>query len=142
MTSISKASKGGQKETSNRYIVLAVKILLVLLILFLLPKLVYGKRAKYNARNKRRRGAEADFQSIRKACEYEICSYLIPEESMNCVQVCISPACYQSMYGDEPLEDGEIDIERAKRFETCAKEELKSLRKRRREAEKKGVPFF
>jgi hypothetical protein len=138
--------RGGQKESSNQYMVLAAKVLLVLLILFMLPKLVYGKKMKYNARGARYRKANrrtgADIQSTRMTCEYEVCSFLIPEESLNCVQACISPVCYQGIYGDDPLEDGELDTNRAKEFDACAKEEMKNVRKRRREAEKLGISFY
>lgn len=146
MAAVSKP-RGGQKETSNTYLVLAVKILLVLLILFLLPKLVQGKRqGKYNARllKQRSRGrlSRADLYSTRMACEMEVCVNMIPEESMNCVQLCISPACYQEAYGEEPLEDGELDIDHALKFEECAQEEMRLARKRRIDAKKQGIPLY
>jgi Domain of unknown function (DUF4787) len=40
----------------------------------------------------------------RKAqCELESCSKFVPEEAMNCLHQCISPACYQSIYAAEPV---------------------------------------
>ena len=121
-----------QQATSNRFILLFVKILLVLVILFLLPKLVKA-RTKLNYRNKKqRRRAEIALDDTRKVCEYHTCIQFLAEEAMNCVQLCISPACYQDIYGDDPLENGEIDIDRAKTFEVCVKEELREARKRQR----------
>jgi hypothetical protein len=110
------------------YLVLAVKILLVFVILFLLPKLVSGGRQHGRKKVKR---MEIEMRSTRIICEKEICAAFIPEESMNCVLFCVSPACYETVYG-EPLEDGEIDIPRAKEFDTCLKVEFRSLRKKMR----------
>lgn len=117
-----------QKKTSNRFILLVVKILLVLLILLLLPKLVQS-RSKVNYRQKKqRRRAEVVLTDARMTCEMDVCVSLLPEEAMNCIQVCLSPACYQDIYGEEPLENGEIDVDRAKRFEICVKEEMRAVR--------------
>ena len=120
-----------QKQTSNRYMLLAVKILLVLIILLLLPKLVDG-RTRPN-RYKKRRRAEVLLQDTRRQCEMEACIRFLPEEAMNCVQLCISPNCYERVYGGNPLEDGELDIDRAQQFELCVKEEMKEARKRQRQ---------
>ena len=121
-----------QKKTSNRFLLLLVKILLVLVILLLLPKLVKA-RSKLNYRNKKqRRHAEVVLNDARMSCEMNACVHFIPEEAMNCVQLCLSPACYQKVYGDEPLEDGEIDVDRAKTFEVCVKEEMRLARKLQR----------
>ncbi|CAB9503722.1 expressed unknown protein [Seminavis robusta] len=119
------------KEGSNAFLVWAVKILLVLLILFMLPKLVEGRGR--NAKKKRqRRKQEVMLSDTRKICEHQVCSQWIPEESMNCVQMCLSPACYQDVYGSTPIEDGEINVDRARDFEKCVKEEMRLARKRQR----------
>jgi len=85
-----------QKQSSNRYVLLAVKILLALIIFLLLPKLIESRRStmkKFNYRNKRqRRLAEVVLKETRLICEMHICRAIIAEEAMNCVQVCISPA--------------------------------------------------
>jgi hypothetical protein len=112
------------------YFLIAVKILLGLLILFLLPKLVSGGR---NSRTRTKR-MDTELRSTRVLCEKDICSGFIPEESMNCVFLCVSPSCYENIYAISPLEDGEIDIPRAKEFEQCVKDELKAMRKRERVA--------
>jgi hypothetical protein len=116
------------RASKPSYLLLAVKILLVLVILFLLPKLVTGGRqSRVRAQRK-----EVELRSTRILCEKDICSAFIPEESMNCIFLCVSPACYEKTYGIHPLEDGEIDIPRAKEFEQCVKEEFRALRKRNR----------
>jgi hypothetical protein len=116
------------RPSTPSYLLLAVKILLVLIILFLLPKLVSGGR---NSRTRTKR-MDTEFRSTRVLCEKDICSGFIPEESMNCVFLCVSPSCYENIYAISPLEDGEIDIPRAKEFEQCVKDELKTMRKRER----------
>jgi hypothetical protein len=40
-------------------------------------------------------------------CEARTCSNGLPkDENMNCINNCTSPACYNEIYGKEPLEDG------------------------------------
>ena len=43
----------------------------------------------------------------------------------NCVLGCISEACYGDIYAADPLEEGEIDTVRGRKFRTCAKKELR-----------------
>lgn len=42
----------------------------------------------------------------------------------NCVLRCISATCWQRLYEHSPLEPGEVDIERARQFSTCAAAEV------------------
>ena len=123
-----------QQATSNRFILLLVKILLVLVILLLLPRLVKARSKLNHKKMKQRRKNRVDvvLADTREVCEYYTCIQFLAEEAMNCVQLCISPACYQEIYGDNPLEDGEIDIDRAKTFEICVKNEMREVRKRQR----------
>jgi len=44
--------------------------------------------------------------------------HLIPDEAMNCVNKCTSESCFSEVYY-EPLEDGEIDQDRARLFVAC-----------------------
>ena len=39
----------------------------------------------------------------------------------NCVMHCMAPPCYEEIYGADPLEDGEIDTMRGRKFRVCAK---------------------
>jgi hypothetical protein len=117
-----------QKQSSSYYLLLIVKVLLVLIILLWLPKLVYGE-----PRHRHKR-ILLKLRAMRYDCQNEgDCSRLIPEESLNCVNECISPACYAQIFQSQPLEDGEVDIERAKAFDDCVQEELRVLRKQQRQ---------
>jgi hypothetical protein len=119
-----------------------VKLLLVLLILFMLPKLVFLMLPKFvmtaarRETRRRHRRTAVELRQARWACQVEnpVCSTLIPEESMNCVNECVSPDCYENVYSPNPLENGEINIERAKQFQDCVKEELRIVRKNRKAA--------
>ncbi|XP_024402039.1 uncharacterized protein [Physcomitrium patens] len=37
----------------------------------------------------------------------------------NCALACISSTCYNSVYGGDPLEEGEIDLRRGRQFKAC-----------------------
>ena len=142
---------------SSYYVLLIVKILLVLIILFSLPKLVTSSTATTMklSTTKERRGNRMNQQhhiykrykyklrSLRDDCQNNLdqpCALLIPEESLNCVNACISLTCYEQVYDStteimqndvmttiirEPLEDGEIDVGRAKEFDQCVMNQLR-----------------
>ena len=117
------------KTSSNsKFIVIAVKVLFVLIILFLLPKLVEAKRKKTPPKR-----TVIEARKLRNLCENEVCGAYLVEENLNCVSICLSPACYEKVYGENPLEDGELDFERAKRFDECFLEESRNARQRQRQ---------
>jgi Domain of unknown function (DUF4787) len=122
------ASLPEPKSQARRQMVLLVEILLVLVILFMLPKLVI---AKPSAPTKRRKNS-VHMQSLLTNCQSSTCSSFIPEEGLNCVLACMSPACYGIVYGPSPLEDGEVDFTRAAEFEACMKDELRTLSARKK----------
>ncbi|KAH9320672.1 hypothetical protein KI387_015311, partial [Taxus chinensis] len=37
----------------------------------------------------------------------------------NCALQCLSSVCYEHIYGDDPLEEGELDYKRGKEFKYC-----------------------
>ncbi len=115
----SKASVDSSSTTSLNYILVAVKILLVLVILLLLPRLVTSSRRQTTKQLASRNRLE---------CEVDCLEY-IPEESMNCIFKCMSKACYSSVYGDSPLEPGEVDVKRMDKFRECAEREMKIARR-------------
>jgi len=134
----SNTSGGGYGGTP----ILVVKILLVLLILFLLPRLVTTSAAAAAAaaepitgtrptgrgrRIKNRKQLNRQYYSIRSSCENgsSECADVVLEESVPCVTRCISSACHDRVYGDSPLEPGEVDRLRYAEFEVCAKKEAK-----------------
>jgi Domain of unknown function (DUF4787) len=123
------------QSSSSDYLLLAVKILLVLIILFLLPQFVTGGgdgTTSISEGQRRRKRSTLKLRKLRWDCQnsndYD-CALLIPQESLNCVNECMSPACYTQVYAHEPLEDGQVDIPRAKEFEACVQEELRVLRR-------------
>ena len=62
------------------------------------------------------------WKEAKKACERDDCGHLVPEEAMNCVNLCTSKACFEETYTEEkggPLEDGEIDHDRNRKFTQC-----------------------
>jgi hypothetical protein len=118
------------QSEARKQLVFIVKVLLVLFILFMLPKLVMT--AKRHGTSNRKR-SDLQMQSLLTNCQTHTCSALIPEEGLNCVLACVSPACYGVVYGIDPVEDGEVDIRRAAQFESCLKEELRTLRIRRKQ---------
>jgi hypothetical protein len=120
-----KSTKAPSSSTPATLLFL-VKVLLVLLILLLLPKFVIAKKAR----------TQKAIRSLRAQCQQQrSCASLVPEESMNCVNLCTSPNCYVIIYASRPLEDGEIDIRRAREFEECLKEEVRETQKQRRREE-------
>jgi Domain of unknown function (DUF4787) len=123
------AAASSSSLLSSHYAAVVVKILLILLILFSLPKLVTVTAESAKQRRKR---TELKLRKLRWACQNERleCARLVPQESLNCVNLCISTACYQQVYGEYPLEDGEVDVQRALAFEGCVKNELRDLRQR------------
>ncbi len=65
-------------------------------------------------------------------CEIGECGHLILEESMNCVTKCVSEQCYKEVkYDEDPLEDGEVDMNRAMQFAQCVRNEILKERARR-----------
>jgi hypothetical protein len=48
---------------------------------------------------------------------------------MNRLFKCLSKACYSSVYGDNPLEPGEVDVKQMDKFRECAEGEMKIARR-------------
>jgi len=57
---------------------------------------------------------------------------LTAEAEVACVLECASPSCYGGVYATEPLEDGEIDTVRAKKFLDCFHRQRRTERERRK----------
>ncbi|CAM9251694.1 unnamed protein product [Phaeothamnion confervicola] len=55
----------------------------------------------------------------RRLCEEGECGGQVLDEAQNCINKCLSPICFLEVYAEELLEDGEIDNERARRFNNC-----------------------
>jgi|TARA_B110000977_G_scaffold58441_1_gene79457 hypothetical protein len=48
----------------------------------------------------------------------------------NCVLRCVSHRCYRAVYGDDALEDGEVDTQRGRTFRSCSRTELRESKQR------------
>lgn len=60
----------------------------------------------------------------REECEkLEVCKW---DNTENCVLRCMAEKCYEQIYGDVPLEPGEIHREQSKLFIECFKREEKA----------------
>jgi len=108
----------------------SIAILLILSLCLVQPDVALGS----SARKRKKRLAEKRYRKLKQDCETleEKCGLLLPGENMNCVFKCISPTCYEAIYTDEPLEDGEVDLKRESLLAKCAKKELKLMMQRKR----------
>ncbi|GMH66758.1 hypothetical protein TrRE_jg3235 [Triparma retinervis] len=54
--------------------------------------------------------------------------------NQNCVNKCVSPECFDEVYGPStpgPLEDGESDPERQKLFTSCVRRDYREQKRKR-----------
>ena len=106
------------------------RFLLFILILVVLvsPSYAKSKRAK----------TDSQWKARKRECErsHDLCGSLIPEEAQNCVNKCVASECYDEVYANDPLEDGEIDPERGRSFTACTRKVYRE-RKRKRERERR-----
>ena len=82
----------------------------------------------------KRRGQEKIWKKRMKICEKDTCSHLHPDEGMNCVNKCTSVTCFEQVYGDDqggPLEDGEVDTIRGRKFTACLRKEARYVHEKK-----------
>ena len=89
-----------------------------LLVLLLLLGIVESKPVNGNTQDR-------PWKLKKSECEEFDCGHLIKEEAYNCVNNCTSTVCFDKIYAESPLEDGEIDLERHRLFITCLRNEVK-----------------
>jgi len=80
------------------------------------------------ARSKRHK-YDRFWKTRKRECERDVCGHMIPEEAYNCVNECTSTTCYNEVYSAEPLEDGEIDLERSRVYTACLRREARDQRR-------------
>jgi hypothetical protein len=90
--------------------------------------------AKPRKGRRKRTNTKQELLAKRMACEMDCLGQWIPEEAMNCIHFCRSPACFEQLYGEDPLEPGQVDPPRADAFDKCSLNEI--LESRRIEREK------
>jgi hypothetical protein len=96
-----------------------MKVLALLIQLLLCAILAFSRT---NIHNK----FEKSYRSKKTNCENVNCAHLIPAEAYNCVNLCLSSLCYNEVYAESPLEDGEIDLNKNRLFLACLKKEKRS----------------
>ena len=98
-----------------------------------MTRLLFTIIALTTAKNQNRDRA---FRARRRERETQTCAGMQPGTNMNCVNKCISESCFDEIYGEEPLEDGEVDSKRSRLFQSCARKSLVAEREKRRREER------
>ena len=98
-----------------------------------MTRLLFTIIALATAKNQNRDRA---FRARRRECETQTCAGMQPGTNMNCVNQYISPSCFDEIYAEEPLEDGEVDSKRSRLFQNCARKSLVAEREKRRREER------
>ncbi|KAH7288218.1 hypothetical protein KP509_31G017500 [Ceratopteris richardii] len=100
------------------------RVLLFCVFLLLCPLLV----SAFNSAKRFRMTQEPEFRRKKATCIEDIENGLwgwhcksSPIIKENCALRCISTACYEKIYGDDPLEEGEIDYKRGREFLHCVR---------------------
>mmetsp|Transcript_58434 Transcript_58434/g.161690 ORF Transcript_58434/g.161690 Transcript_58434/m.161690 type:complete len:159 (-) Transcript_58434:79-555(-) len=75
-------------------------------------------------------------------CAKTDCKEFHPDENDDCLAKCVSQPCYAEVYGEDPLEPGEVDRTRSIKFNACVRKEYddekaRKAEERRKEAEEK-----
>ena len=98
-----------------------------------------GKPGKGGSRGKRKGShlgaADKDYHLMRDTCAEAIktdpeCVGNDDVVRENCVLRCVSPECYDKLYGHDPLEEGELDTTRGRLFRNCVRSEMKEKKKK------------
>ena len=102
---------------SKRSLVLLVLVLLLLMeILLPVDARVEFQYKRYTYRKKR---DDKKYRTAKQRCEMSSeCQGIFGVEHTKCVRICISETCYSELYGEDPLEEGEIDV-RLNSFKGC-----------------------
>lgn len=103
----------------------------ILVVCALLLSVAAGPQAKKLTANNK---IDRVWKGRKSVCEKEECGKLVPEEAYNCVNKCISPDCFDEVYADNLLEDGEIDSARSRTFTSCVRGETAEAEKQRKRA--------
>src|SRR5688572_28302653 len=55
---------------------------------------------------------EKSFKKRKNKCQEQLCSHIPKDFNDNCINQCISLECFDKVYANNPLEDGEYDYQR------------------------------
>ena len=85
-----------------------------------------AKKTTTTTTSRKRSKIDRDVRRQRKDCEESPqCFVLPPHENNNCINQCLSSACYEQIFASDPLEDGEVDKIRTREFSKCLRNERK-----------------
>jgi hypothetical protein len=91
-------------------------------------------QAKSKAANRRTQSLDREVMVKRAECEAalkgDVECLTTAIEFDNCVLRCVSHRCYRAVYGDDALEDGEVDTQRGRTFRSCSRTELRESKQR------------
>lgn len=82
---------------------------------------------------------DKDYREAYGVCEADAskCGAIKPDSAKPpCVLKCMSPKCYQEVYGQDALEEGELDYTRRREYKTCFRKEVNERRALEKEAER------
>ncbi|KAL6649515.1 hypothetical protein ACP70R_013739 [Stipagrostis hirtigluma subsp. patula] len=91
---------------------------LLLLALALVPSAAAKSSHRPISDNEIRQKKEACYTDIENGLWGWACRSS-PTEKENCVLRCLSPECYDLIYGGDPLEEGELDYVRGQEYKYC-----------------------
>ena len=102
---------------------------LLLLLLFCLnfasARSSSGKSSNYNNRRYSTYAGDREFRQRKIDCASSQCAGKAGAEELNCTYRCMSPSCFEEIYGHDEIEEGEIDSTRSRVFNTCFKRFMK-----------------
>ena len=94
-------------------------------LVLVLPALARPNKSRRNS-NKYHRLWRARRRDCEKLC-YEPDGVLPRDEAQNCANRCTSHACFEEVYGADPLEDGEVDSARSRGYTACLTREQRTF---------------
>ncbi|KAK3092067.1 hypothetical protein FSP39_024883 [Pinctada imbricata] len=103
-----------------------VRILTVCLVLLLIiDVMTYTERVQYQFKKytyKKKRD-DKKYKNAKAVCEVRPdCLAMYGANQTMCIRKCVSEFCFKELYGDDPLEEGEIDV-RFNSFKGCLAQE-------------------
>ena len=84
-----------------------------------------GKGMNHNNRRYSSYAGDREFRQRKIDCASSQCAGKVGAEESNCTYKCMSPSCFEEIYGHDEIEEGEIDSSRSRLFSTCFKRVVK-----------------
>lgn len=102
--------------SASRTALVLVLLLALIEVFMCTAQPVEYKFKQYTYRKKR---DDKKYRAARQRCEMTAeCQGKYGVEHTKCVRMCISDQCYKELYGDDSLEEGEVDV-RLNSFKGC-----------------------